>query len=407
VKHRVVVTGIGLRTPLGNTPDVMFESLLAGCSGLRAHPRLELGYEVGAVDFDPDAHFTKVQQKFMDRVSQLAVCAAIDAASQAGLPAPMPPASGVYIGSSLGGLTNVEDHYERFFSSRRAQLMVPGAMLNGPSAHIAIRLGIHGESQTYASACASSTIALGEAFRRLRDGYMQVAIAGGAESCLLPGIMSAWDAMGVMYPPDAFPEGEGCRPFSKDRCGFALSEGACVLVLERLDHALERGAHPLCEIVGYGLSSDARHLINPDTKGQVAAMHHALQDACISASDIGYVNAHGTATPNGDKVEAASLHTVFSDLSQRPAVSGTKSAHGHMLGATGALEFAITALALMRQMLPPTTHWTEGDLGWLFNSVPKQGTPASQLTHAMSNSFGFGGTNAVLIAKRWFDQRND
>lgn len=401
--QRVVVTGIGLRTSLGNTVDAFFRNLINGVSGLRQHPTLALHYDVGHVEFDADAHFTRLQQKFMDRVSQLAVVAAQDAAVSAGLDCSWGEDAGVYIGTSLGGLTSVEDHYERFFSQRRAHLMIPGAMVSGPSAHIAIQLGITGESQTYSSACASSTIALGEAFLRIQTGRVQRALAGGAESALLPGIVAAWDAMGVMYPPDPLTPGTGCRPFSADRRGFALGEGAAMFVLESLSSAQARGATPLCEITGYGLSCDATHIINPSAKGQVQAMRRALACARLQPEDIGYINAHGTGTPGGDAAEAASISEVFGSTRQHmPPVSSTKSAHGHLLGATGAVEFAATAMALNEQILPPTTHWTSIDPAVPFDCIPGRGRPVEEpLEHAMSNSFGFGGNNAVLVARRW------
>lgn len=401
MKHRVVVTGVGMRTPLGHTPDLFFENLIGGRTGIKPHPHLELGCEVASVDFEPDRHFSKLQQRFMDRSSQLAVTAAQDAARAAGLPGDLGEDTGVFMGTSLGGLTTVESHYERYFSGQRPHLIIPSAMPSGPAAQIAIHLGITGECQTYSSACASAAMAIGEAFRKISDGYLTQALAGGTESTLLPGILAAWQVMGVVCQDGVHPSGTGCRPFSQDRTGFSMGEGAAILVLETLDSALQRDAQPLCEIVGYGLSCDATHIVNPDQQGQVRAMRRALKDARIEASQIGYINAHATGTTAGDVVEAASICEVFGERAGGIPVSSTKSAHGHMLGATGAVEFVAMAMALKHQMLPPTTHWQTPDPACAFDCVPGRGRPASKLSHAMSNSFGFGGNNAVLVAKAY------
>lgn len=399
LKRRVVITGIGLRTPLGNSPSTFFENLISGQSGLKKHPTLDLDCEVGCVDFDPDVHFTKLQQRFMDKVSQFAVVAARDAVSAAGLEKPLGESAGVYVGTSMGSMTAVEYYYDRYYKKLRANLVVPTVMPNGPSSQVAISLGIQGECQTYSSACASSAVAIGEAFRRVRDGYIDYAVAGGTECGLLPGILAAWHVMGVMYKEGAYPVGTGCRPFSKDRSGFAMGEGSAMFVLETLENATLRGVKPICELVGYGLSSDATHIVIPDHHGEVLAMKRALADGGIEAREVDYINAHGTGTIVGDAVEAKAIKAVFGEGANDIPVTSTKSAHGHLLGATAAVELAASVLALQHQILPPTTHWQIEDPECMFDCVPGVGRPVSGLSYAMSNSFGFGGCNAVLLAK--------
>lgn len=401
--RRVVVTGAGLISPLGNSVEGFFANLIAGRSGVRSCDRAR-GRSLGRVEFDASSHFGVLELRHLDRVSQFSIVAARRALASAGLNAPpLGEGAGVFFGTGMGGAGSLEEGFKDFFGVAGAckkLLTVPAAMTHAPGAHVGLCAGVRGECQTYSTACSSSAVALGEAFRRIRDGYLDIALAGGAEALLVPSVLQAWEDMKVLCadPPDA--PGTGCRPFSLDRSGFALSEGAAVLVLEVMANAKRRGARPLAEIVGYGVSNDASHITRPDPQGQAMAMRLGLADAGISEADVGYINAHGTATRAGDAAEARAIHTVFGPRAAQLPVSGTKSGHGHLMGATGAVEFLATAMALHEQVVPPTTHWTRVDPECELDCVPRAGRAVSGLRFAMSNSFAFGGNNAVLIAAR-------
>jgi 3-oxoacyl-(acyl-carrier-protein) synthase len=277
-------------------------------------------------------------------------------------------------------------------------------MTHAPASQIALDLGIRGECQTYSTACSSAAVAIGEAFRRIQHGYLTTAIAGGADCILMPGVLDSWLAMHVLCQSPADAPYAGCRPFSANRTGFAMGEAAGVLVLENLDAATARGATIIAELVGYGVSNDATHITKPNPAGQALAMRRALACAGIVPTDIGYINAHGTATGAGDVAETQSIKAVFGDHAYQLAVSSTKSAHGHCMGGTAAVEFIATVLALQNQMIPPTTHYDTPDADCDLDYVPHLGraVPADKpLRYAASNAFAFGGNNAVLIAKRW------
>ncbi len=403
--HRVVVTGMGAVTPLGNNVGDFFANLIAGATGIRMAEELHASRGFGIVDVDMSAHFSMAEARQLDRVSQFAMIAAREAIDSAGstLQIPLGASSGVFFGTGMGGAASLQEGYFDFYkiAPQKKMLIVLAAMTHAPASHIGIRYGVQGESMTYSTACSSSSIAIGEAYRRIRHGYLDVALAGGAEALLLPAIIQSWIDMKVLCKESDEAPGTGCRPFSADRDGFALAEGAGMLVMESLEHALQRGAQPIAEIVGYGLSNDAKFLSKPDLQGQKLAFQRALADANLTPEQIGYVNAHGTGTQVGDVVETNLIKEMLGEHAYRIPVSSTKSAHGHMIGATGAVEMIATMMALQKQIVPPTTHWRMADSECDLNYVPHKGLPVNDLEYAVSNSFAFGGSNAVLIAKKY------
>jgi 3-oxoacyl-[acyl-carrier-protein] synthase II len=401
--HAVAITGIGLVSPLGSDLATVWQALRSGQSGLRLLGP-EQGFDTplvaGAIDFDPAPWFTKLQLSGVDRVSQFAAAAADMARQHAGLGADtFAEAGGVYLGCGMGGANALEAAYGAHFSPkpRVSPLSVVASMANAPAGHIAMRFGVHGPVMTYSVACASSAIAIGEAFRAIARGDIDRAFAGGAEAILTPGVVRAWQAMQTLATPDAEHPETSCRPFSSDRSGLVLAEGAAVLMLERADHARARGATIYAEIAGFGMSCDASHLTKPDAAGQVRALHAALREANLAPSDIGYCNTHGTATKVGDVVECEALRLAFGDAIGGLKVSSTKSMHGHLLGGAGALEAAITTLALHHGEIPPTAHCTHPDPACDVPLVRGEALAAPGLQAAISNSFAFGGTNAVLV----------
>jgi 3-oxoacyl-[acyl-carrier-protein] synthase II len=350
----------------------------------------------------------------MDRGSAMALAAADMAARQAGLGAADvdPERLGVFWGSGMGGAATFEATCRAVYEDHRRvrPTSVVTGMPNAPLAELALRFGARGMAMAYACACASASIAIGEALRAVREGRLDVAIAGGSEAMLTSGVIGAWQAMRVLAPLSP-PSGdsalslsagsaatEACRPFSADRAGFALGEGAAALVIERLPHAAARGARTRAWLSGYATNCDATHITQPDPTSQARAMAAALRDAGLAANDIGHVNAHGTATTAGDAAEAESLRRVFGGAP--PAVTASKAVFGHLLGAGGALELVALLRALERQMAPPTGHVTAPDPTFDMDLVVRNPRPLPTLRHAMSNSFAFGGTNAVLIASR-------
>lgn len=410
MQNRVVVTGMGVQTPLGATVEEFFRRLCAGETGVRRHPNPAIKYPVSWVPFDANYYFSKLQLMNLDRVSQLAIVAATDAARNAGYEDGIDfgDACGVYLGTARGGVESTAQAYVRYFGAGNDQLKsltMPSALNHAPASQIAMSLGVHGECQTYSTSCSSASVAIGEAYRRIKHGYMESAIAGGADSVLTPGVINGWAALNLLVPIGAEAkfgsEGTGCRPFSFDRCGFSIGEGAAVFVLESLKKAISRGAVPIAEIVGYGVSNDTSPMTKPDKVGQATAMRLALKDAKLSPKHIGYINAHGTATTAGDVAETQSIKAVFGNHAYFVPVSSTKSAHGHLMGATGAVELAATVMALKHQIVPPTTHFSGPDKDCDLDYVPHKSRVVNGLEFALSNSFAFGGNNAVLIAKKW------
>ena len=409
--RRVVITGLGVISPVGKTPAEFFSNLMAGHSGVK---RLQtdfveqLSIRIGApVDsFDPSAHFSKIQLSGIERFSQFALVAAEQAVqdAQLELTEEEQPRAGVCMGSCLGGASSLEDGYVETLlrkPPRVKPLSVLLSMNNAAASHLSIKYHLRGANITYSTACSSSAIAVGEAYRQIKHGYADVMLAGGSEAMLTLGAMKAWEALRTLAQEDPNDAGASCKPFSKDRSGLVLGEGAAVLVLEDAERALKRGAKIYAELVGYDCSSDSSHITKPDAAGQTRTMLNALREAQLQPQDIHYINAHGTATQAGDIEETKAIKQVFGVHAAKVPVSSTKSMHGHLMGATGAVEFMAAVLALQNQAIPPTINLHEPDPECDLDYVPNQGRNNVKLDAVMSNSFAFGGSNAVLIAKRF------
>jgi 3-oxoacyl-[acyl-carrier-protein] synthase II len=400
---------MGLISPLGNDPGGVFDRLLAGDSGIRRlpesfNPRLA-SRVVAPATFDGERRFPAARLRMLDRVSQFALVACADALLDARLVPAGEDADeiGVYMGTGMGGAHSTDDGYQRVYeqhSDRVLPFSVLLAMNNAAAAWIGIEHGFRGPNITYSTACSSSAVAIGEAARRIAHGEVQVMIAGGTEAPLTFGTLKAWEALKTLAQEDAANPAASCKPFASDRTGLVLGEGAAVLVLEDAVHAERRGAHVHAEVAGYGLATDTEHITRPSVAGQAKAMTRALASADIAASDIGYINAHGTGTRANDAVETAAIKEAFGGAARGCPISSTKSMHGHLLGAAGALEFIVAILALQRGVVPPTAHLVNRDPECDLDYVA-EGARAVQAPKAvMSNSFAFGGTNAVLIARR-------
>lgn len=409
-RRRVAITGLGIVSPYGDGVDAFFAHLLAGRSAVRLlqtedKPRpLSMPF-VACADFDPAAALGKPLAGMMERFAHLGVASAFDAWRDAGLerlasdPAERENWACIW-GTALGGILAFEKGYRDLWQNGRERLSplsVVMGMNNAVNAHLSIQLGLGGVSMSHTVACASSTVAIGEAFRRVRDGEAAVAITGGSDATQAYGVAKAWEAMRLVAPGTEETAFMACRPFSADRAGLVLGEGGAAMVLEDWDHALARGARIHAEIVGYGASCDRSHLVRPEANGQARALRAALADSGLGVEEIGYVNAHGTATVEGDPVEITALRQVFGDLAPRLAVSATKSMHGHLLGAAGAIEALATVLALREGAVPPTAH-LRGRLDPACEGVDHvfEGREGVPLKAALSNSFAFGGSNAVL-----------
>jgi 3-oxoacyl-[acyl-carrier-protein] synthase II len=405
--YAVVVTGMGVVAPHGDSPTTLFEALMLGHSAIHpVFPELPKPAAAATVAFDASRWFTKLQLAGVDRVSQLAVAAAELAMKDAGAAGTVEAERiGVFVGCGMGGAAALEAAYrsgntQSGGSGRVPPLTIPAFMPNAPAAHVAMRQGVHGPVLTYSVACASSSLAIAEAAKAVQRGDVDLAIAGGSEALIVPGVVMAWQAMQALA---SFAPGEAAdavRPFAADRSGFALGEGAAFIVLESAERAKARGAKHYATLAGWGSSCDATHLTKPDAPGQARALRQALKMADLEPRDIGYCNAHGTATRIGDEVEAKALAEVWGADLDRLRVSSTKALHGHLLGAAGAIEAVITVMALYEQRLPPNAHCVTPDPACALNLVLEPGYSAANAQAAISNSFAFGGTNSVLLFKR-------
>ncbi|HTP73602.1 MAG TPA: beta-ketoacyl-[acyl-carrier-protein] synthase family protein [Burkholderiaceae bacterium] len=402
-RQRIVVTGIGLTSPHGDRPAAVFDSLMQGRSAIALWDRDDVPpVAVARTPFTPERWFNKLQLAGVDRVSQMAVAAGEMARSDAQWPDGIDPERvGVYVGSGMGGAGALDDGYEAFRQNKRVPpLTVVASMANAPAAHLALRVGARGPVYTYSVACASAAVAIAEASEAIASGRVDVAIAGGAESVIVPGVVRAWQAMQALAVPDTEEPSSSCRPFDSTRSGLVLGDGAAMLVLESEQHAQARGVRAYAELSGYGVSCDASHMTKPERDGQVRALQQALARSALVPAQVGYCNAHGTATRVGDVVECDALRHVWGPDVARLRVSSTKSMHGHLLGAAGALEAVITVLALQRGQVPPTASCHDLDPQCDVPVVRGQGIDAPSLDAAISNSFAFGGTNVVLAFKR-------
>jgi 3-oxoacyl-[acyl-carrier-protein] synthase II len=403
--RRVAITGIGLVTPLGHSADEVFESACAGRSAIRAfvgEGSARLRAPLAAmVQFDAAEHFDVSQQRLLDRVTQFAVVAARRALVDAGeaLAAVDRDRVGVFLGTGMAGIASMDDGYRTLYgeaSDRIKPTLVLQGMQNAPASWIGIENRLTGPNLTYSTACSSSTVAIGEAWLRVASGAVDLAIAGGSEAPLVLGSMKAWEAMHTLATSDVAEPGASCKPFSKNRTGMVLGEGAAIVLLEPLDHALQRKATIHGEVIGYGLTTDSSHIARPSWQGQAAAMRAALRSAGISEDGIDSINAHGTGTPANDVAETAAIRSVFGARAGAIPVSATKAIHGHLLGAAGALECVLTLLALQHRIALPTMHLEQPDPECDLDYVPMLARPGAAGNIMLSNSFAFGGTNAVL-----------
>ena len=407
-RRRVVVTGIGPVTPVGTGTETFWDGVTSGRNGVRRISRFptdDLPVTVaGEVpDFDPAAWLDPKEIRRTDRFSHYAIAAAKLAWEDAGSPDVPSERGGVVFGTGIGGLETILIQHSVLLEKgpgRVSPFMVPALMANAAAGHLAMKFGFTGPNYCTVSACASSNHAIGEAMRLIRDGYLDLAIAGGSEAATLPLTVAAFSQMTALTRnPDP---GTASRPFDANRNGFVLSEGGAALILESEEHATARGARIYCEVAGYGMSDDAHHITAPDPKGSGAtlAMRWALRDAGEEPEAVRYVNAHGTSTPLNDASETIAIKAALGeDVAHRIAVSSTKSMTGHMLGAAGAVEGAVCALAIQRGTIPPTIHYETPDPDCDLDYVPGQ---ARQLDVglALSNSFGFGGQNACVAFRR-------
>jgi 3-oxoacyl-[acyl-carrier-protein] synthase II len=406
--RRVAVTGIGIVSPVGIGATQAFDSLMAGRSGVR---RLSAEFAgqlaapiAGEVDLPSPPHPVLAGRVALDRFAALALIAAHEALGQAGLvpSSAMLHGTGVYLGTGMGGAGTLEEGYRELFlrgKDRLKPLTLPSVMNNAATAQVSLAWSMTGPSLTFSCACASSAVALGEAFRAIRHGYADAILAGGSEALLTYGTLKAWESLRTLAIPDPADPATSCRPFARSRTGLVLGEGAAMLMLEEWERAHHRGATVLAELVGYGTTSDASHLTRPSVDGQWRAMSTALADARLAPDEIGYINAHGTATLAGDKVETDAIKQAFGAHARQVAVSSTKSMHGHLMGAAGAMELAVAVLSLVHQAIPPTAHLHDPDPECDLDYVALEGRTGVRLRCAMSNSFAFGGTNAVLVAR--------
>ncbi len=405
--RRVVITGLGALTPVGNTAEEFWSSLIQGRSGIGPITRFDttdfptrIAGEVR--NFDPLSFVDKKEARRLDPYLQYAVAASVLAVRDAALETAKVDATrfGVLIGSGIGGITTLLENHKVLLErgpDRVSPFFIPMLIINMASGLVSMRFGAKGPNSSVVTACATGNHAIGDAFKIIQRGDADVMIAGGAEAIIMPLTIAGFCAVKAMTTRNDEPE-KASRPFDAARDGFVCSEGAGIVVLESRDHALRRDARIYAEVRGYGMSGDAHHMTAPDPEGDGAArsMAAALRDAAVSPGDVGYINAHGTSTPYNDKFETMAIKRVFGDHARRLAVSSTKSMTGHLLGAAGGIEAIATALALHHGLLPPTINYEhpdpECDLDYVPNQARKQ-----DVEIAASNAFGFGGTNATLI----------
>lgn len=413
MRRRVVVTGLGCVSPLGNDVEVTWEALIAGKSGAGPITMFDASkhktrFAAEVKGFDAVALFGPREARKMDRFTQFAAATTLEAMAHADLTVDETNRDrvGVLIGSGIGGITTLLEQVEvmRQRGPERVSPFLISMMISDTAAGtIAIQTGARGPNMAIATACASGANAIGEAAEMIRRGAADVMLAGASEASIVPLAMAGMNVMGALSTRNEAPE-QASRPFDKDRDGFLMGEGAAVLVLESLEHARARGAHILCELTGYGASDDAHHISAPAENGAGAAlaMRLALEDAGFKPEEIDYVNAHGTSTVLNDKSETAAIKTVFGEQAYNIPISSTKSMTGHLLGASGALEAVVCAQVLQEGILPPTINYETPDPDCDLDYVPNQARRA-QPRHVMSNSFGFGGHNATLIFSRFVD----
>ncbi|QAV20173.1 beta-ketoacyl-[acyl-carrier-protein] synthase II [Paenibacillus chitinolyticus] len=408
--NRVVITGLGVMSSLGQEVNTFWGNLLAGKSGVSAIESFDVSeyptrIAASVKDFNPEDYIDKREARKMDRFVQFAVAASINALKSSGLNIQEdtdPERVGVYVGSGIGGLSTWEEQHKILLEKgpkRVSPFFIPMMIANMASGQISMITGAKGPNSTAVTACATGTHSIGDSFKLIQRGDADVMICGGAEATISPTGVAGFCALRAMSTRNDEPE-KASRPFDTGRDGFVMGEGAGVLVLESLEHAQKRGAHIYAEVIGYGMSGDAHHMTEPDPDGAARCMIKAIKDAGIAPEDIDYINAHGTSTPVGDKSETSAIKKALGEHAYKVAVSSTKSMTGHLLGAAGGVEAVICGLTLENGIIPPTINLDdqdpECDLDYVPN-VPRN----SDVQVAMSNSFGFGGHNATIILKKY------
>lgn len=400
--RRVVVTGLGVVSALGTGREAHFDGLRSGRCGIAPislidPTRLMVKIAAEAKQFDGTDHFDRQQLVLFDRITQMALICAREAVAQSGIEFDEALAlrTATILGTAMGGLHTLDDNYKAVYQENKNRvhpLIIPRLMANAPVSHISMEFGLMGPAWSVATACSSSNHAIAQAFQMIRSGAVDAAVTGGAESVLCFGGIKAWEGLRVM-------SGDGCRPFSKNRNGMVLGEGAAILILEEMERAQQRGAPILGEIAGAGMTADAGDIVAPKAEGAARAISLALADAGMNPDEVGYINAHGTATTMNDRTEATAIHMALGDHARRVMVSSTKSMHAHCIGAAGALEAAATLMALGEGVIPPTVNYDEPDPEIELDVVPNIARQA-EVTAALSNSFAFGGLNAVLALRK-------
>jgi len=410
-ERRVAITGLGAVSALGVGVAPFRDRVVAGSSGVRRIANFDatgflaqVAAEVPA--YDPAQYFTDSERDILDRFAQFALIAAAEACAHAAFdPGRLSDDErdrvGVAIGSALGGAVTQDERYRKLYADgvwRVHPFSIPRIMGNAAAAQVSMRYGLRGPAVSFSTACAASAHAIGEAGEMIRSGRADAMIAGGADAPIAPGVVRCWEAMRVLAPPPEDDPSRACRPFSKDRLGMVLGEGAGVVILESWERATARGAPILAELAGYGATADAAHITQPGTHAPARAIARALAQAGLEPSAIDYVNAHGTATRLNDSTETAVLKLAFGDHARRLAISSTKAVHGHAMGASAALELVATVLAMQDGVVPPTAHYTEPDPACDLDYVPNVAR-RMRVRAAISNSFAFGGLNAVLALR--------
>ena len=411
MEKRVVVTGVGVISPLGKDTAIMWEALVKGKSGIARIASFDpSGFDsqiAGEVKgFDPLEYMGIKESKRMERFVQFAVAASKEAMKDSGIEMPKedPYRVGVLVGSGVGSLHVMEEQcrvYEQKGPSRISPFMIPLLIVNEAAGNVSIAFGAKGPNTCVATACATGSHAIGDAFRIIERGDSDVMIAGGTESCISPMGIGGFCALKALSCRNDEPE-RASRPFDKDRDGFVMAEGAGIVILEELEHARKRKAKIYAEIVGYAMTGDAYHITAPDPSGESSAfaMKFALRDAKLNPQDVAYINAHGTSTQLNDKIETSAIKMCFNSYAKSVAISSTKSMTGHLIGAAGGIEFVISVLAIQNNIVPPTINLENPDPECDLDYVPNQARQM-KVDVAMSNSLGFGGHNATLIAKKF------
>lgn len=409
MKRRVVISGLGAVSPIGNDVDTMWDSIKEGKCGIdeithfdTSEYRVKLAAEVK--DLDMEKYLKKREIKFNDRFTTFARIAAMQAMNDSNIYLKNVDKNrfGVIIASGIGGIETIENaqmNMEKRGPSKVSPYFIPMCLINLAAGNVAIDFGLKGHCSSTVTACAAASNAIGEAFHKIRDGYEDLMLAGGSEASITPLAMAGFMSMRALHEGDD--KNRASIPFDKDRSGFVMGEGAGVLLLEEYEHAKKRGAKIYAEIVGYGATCDAHHVTAPidDGSGGARAMASAIEDASINASDVDYINAHGTSTPLNDKTETMAVKSAFGNHAKELKISSTKSNTGHLLGASGAIEAIISIKAIENSFIPPTINYKNQDEDCDLNVVPNKGLN-EEVNYAMSNSLGFGGHNASLIFKK-------